>query len=135
MINTEIKLRNLQKEARALKATFEQAAGKLPLITKTLSFSTSRNAVTENGFTYDDLERAVVTLATASGANTLAKLEVSGNYDTLPVVRRIPFSGGARWIVTTNARIDSSYNWTPTTYQFAVQTLANGTLTAKMIWE
>lgn len=135
MINVEIKLRNLQKEARALKATFEQAAGKLPLITKTLSFSTSRNAVTENGFTYDDLERVVVTIATASGANTLAKLEVSGNYDTLPVVRRIPFSGGARWIVTTNARIDSSYNWTPTVYQFTVQTLTNGTLTAKMIWE
>lgn len=128
-------IKRLRQEYNALKVAFQTAGSRLALSTRTLSFSTSRNSVTENGFTYDDLERVVVTFEATSSANTLAKLELSGDYETLPIVRRVPYSGGARWVITTNSRVDSSFNWATTTYRFTVHSLAPGTLSAKMIWE
>lgn len=128
---------NLRREYHALKQAFQASATKINLVTKTIQFSTSRNACNYNGdginFNYDDNERVVVTLQTTSGANTLANLEISDNYGP-PIVRRVPYSGGARWIVT-NAPRQSGGNWAPTTYNFTVQTLINGTLSAKMIWD
>ncbi len=129
---------NLRREYHALKQAFQASATKINLITKTAQFSTSKNACNYNGgginFNYNDNERVVVTLATASGANTLANLEISGNYEQPPIVRRVPYSGGARWIVS-NAPRQSDGNWAATTYNFTVQTLINGTLSAKMIWD
>lgn len=133
-MTVEQQLRNLDKELRALKAAYQTAGSRLNLITKTLTYSTSENAVTEGGVTYDDLERVVVTLETDRAIPTIAKLELSGNFDTLPTVRRVPYATGARWVVTTSAR-QSGGSWAATTYNFAVHTLVNGTLTAKMIWE
>ena len=138
MITTQILLKKLRNEYWALKMAFEAAATNVKLTTKTLTYTTSKNAChwSDSGFNFDyeDNERVVVTLATSSGANTLAKLEISGNYTELPIVRRVPYSGGARWIVSNAYRI-SGGAWAATTYNFTVQTLVNGTLSAKMIWE
>mgnify|MGYP006908799114 CR=1 FL=1 len=138
MKNTAQIIEDLKREVRALKVAFQQSATKINLYTKTLNFSTSENLCTQTqdgySFSYADQERVVVTLSTSSGTNTLAQLEVSGNYNQAPIVRRIPYSGGARWIVS-NAPKLSGLNWSSTTYNFAVQTLVNGTISAKMIWE
>lgn len=129
---------NLRREFHALKQAYQATATKVNLITKTASFSTKRNACNYSGegisFGYEDNERVVVTLETASGANTLANLEISGNYAQPPVFRRVPYAGGARWIVS-NAPRQSGGSWASTTYQFNVQTLVSGTLSAKMMWE
>lgn len=128
----------LRREYHALKQAFEKNATQITLITKKLSYSSARNACSWSGqgfsFNYDDNERIVVTFSTNSGANTLAKLEISGDYTILPQVRRVPYSGGARWIVA-NAPRTSGGNWQTTSYNFTVQSLVNGTLSAKMIWE
>lgn len=131
-------IKRLRREFHAQKQNYQKVATQINLITKTLTFTTSKNACRYAGggiaFDYEDNERVVVTLATSSGANTLAKLEVSGNYDTVPVVRRVPYAGGARWIISTAPR-QSGGAWAATTYNFAVQTLVNGALSAKMVWE
>lgn len=128
---------NFRREIQALKQSYQATATQIKLTTKTLQFSTLRNSCHYAGggisFDYDDNERVVLTLETDSGANTLANLEISGNYDIPPIVRRVPYSGGARWIIS-NAPKQSGGNWATTTYNFAVQTLVNGTLSAKMVW-
>lgn len=135
--STQQILSRLRREHKALKMAFEATATKVTLITKTLSFSTSKNACRQTsggiGFDYEDNERVVLTLDTPSGANTIAKLEIDGNYTELPIVRRMPYSGGARWVIS-NAPRYSGGAWASTTYNFTVQTLINGTLSAKMIW-
>lgn len=129
---------SLRREFHALKQAYQATATKVNLVTLPLNYSTKRNACNYAGgginFNYDDNERVVITLTTAAGVNTLANLEISGNYDQPPIIRRVPYSGGARWIVS-NAPKQSGGNWTATNYQFAVQTLVNGALSAKMIWE
>lgn len=136
-MDTSGKLRNIRRELQAQKSAFERGASTLNLYTKTLTYSTKKNACrwqdSGSTFNYEDNERVIVTLTTTSGANTLAKLELTGNYSTLPMVRRVPYSGGARWIVATSPRY--SGGWQPTDYTFTVQTLVNGTLSAKMYWE
>lgn len=135
--DTQKILKQLRQEYHAQKVAFEQAGANINLFTKSVNFSTQQNLVsqTQSGstFSYPGEERVVVTLTTNSGSNTLAKLEVSGNYDTVPIVRRVPFSGGAKWVVTSSPRLVGG-NWASTTYTFVVQTLVNGTLSAKMIW-
>lgn len=137
MINTQKILKELRQEYKNQKVAFEQAGTNLNLFAKTLSFSTSKNTVTQtvsgSSFSYEDLERVIVTLDTASGSNTLAKLEISGDYDTVPIVRRVPYSGGARWVITTSPKLAGG-NWSSTNYNFVAQTLVNGTLSARMIW-
>ena len=138
MITTQILLKQLRREYWALKMAYEATATNIKLTTKTLQFSTSKNACHQSGggisFDYADNERVLLTLDTPSGANTIAKLEISGNYTDLPIVRRVPYAGGACWVVS-NAPLTSGGAWQSTTYNFTVQTLVNGTLSAKMIWE
>lgn len=137
-MDTQSKLEELKQEVRALKVAFQQSATKLNLITKQISFSTSKNTITQSSggydFSYEGQERVVVTLDTASGANTIAKLEISGNFDFAPIVRQVPYLGGARWVVSNSPKL-SGTTWSATTYEFVAQTLVNGTLSAKMIWE
>ena len=138
MKNVSQIITELKQEIRALKIASAQSATRFTLQTKTLTFSTAKNAVTESGpdysVTYEEQERVVVTLATAQGENTLAKLEISGDFSVAPIVRRVPFSGGARWVVTGPPKL-SGAGWSPTTYNFVVQTLINGTLSAEMVRE
>lgn len=133
MLTTSKIIKDLRQEYHAQKAAFEQSASNILLYTKSINFSTSQNEWTfyEQGgsFTSNEPERVVVTLATNTGSNTLAKLEISTD-GAAPIVRRVPFSGGARWVVTAPAKA----GWSATNYNFVVQTLVNGTLTAKMIW-
>lgn len=135
MLTTSKLIKDLRQEYHAQKAAFERSASNISLYTKSINFATSRNEWTfydQGGtFTSNEPERVVVTLATNTGSNTLAKLEIATDGDT-PIVRRVPFSGGAKWIVTAPAKTGT---WAATNYQFVVQTLVNGTLTAKMIWE
>lgn len=131
-------IHELRREYQEQKVAFERSATQFNLFTKTLNFATSANICrySEGGisFDYEDNERVVVTLSTSSGANTLAKLEISGDFSTPPIVRRVPYSGGARWIVSNTPR-DLRGSWAATNYTFVVQTLVNGTLSARMIWE
>ena len=134
-MNLSQKIKQLRNEYEAQKAAYEQSATKLTVATKNLTFSTSKNLLRyANGginYEYEDQERVQVTPITNSAA-TLAKLEISGNYATPPIVRRAPFSGGARWIVSSAPRFGSG-GWEPTTYNFTVQTLVNGSLSAEMV--
>lgn len=136
-ITTQILLKKLRREYWALKMAFEATATNVRLTTKTLTFSTSKNACHWSGngqnFDYADNERVVLMLDTASGVNTVAKLEISGNYTDLPIVRRMPYPGGAAWVISNAPRMVGGA-WAATTYNFTVQTLVKGTLSAKMIW-
>lgn len=129
--NTERLLTKLENESKALKATFEQSAMALPVFTTTHAHTTTQNKITiaasGNTYTPNDPERVIVTFNTNSGANTIAKLEISTNNAYLPVTRRIPYSGGAQWSVTAGAQSNGS-SWQPTNYTFTVQSLINGTL-------
>ena len=132
-------------------------------LTVSLTFTTSRNTTNwSNGGSYNplqcaplismyrtsggdrfDTETIEVTFSCNEGINTFANLEISFVTITsgLAVVssRRVPYSGGARWIITVrpNATTDSSgYDvWQPSTLRFAVQSAVQGTLTARMIWQ
>lgn len=133
-MNTSDKLRQLRQEVQALKLAFAQSATKLTLYTKTLDFTTSENVITFNGYPTTGQERVVVTFRSNRNANTVAKLEIDGDYSVVPIVRRVPFSGGARWVVSTAPRYASG-GWQATHYHFVVQSLVNGNLEAKMIWQ
>lgn len=143
MATTSQRLGIIRRELQAQKAAFRRASTNLQLYTKTLTFQTSKNACHFKDtnppvfeYDYEDNERVVVTLTTPSGYNTLATIEISGNYDVMPVVKRVPFTGGVRWYVSTSPRYNwDDHTWLPTTYNFTVQTLINGTLSAKMYWE
>jgi hypothetical protein len=130
-MSTEEWVAKLDIESNALKQAFERSAYSMQVITKTLNFSTTQNAVTVSGsfgsFTSSDPERLIVTYDTFSGANTAAKLELSTNYlFSYPKVRRIPYLGGARWIVTLNSNVDSS--WHSTACVLTVQSLVDGAI-------
>lgn len=131
-------LKRLRREYWALKTAYAATATTIRLTTKTLTFSTSKNqchAHSDNyDYDYDGDERIILTLDTASGANTLANLEMSSNADGPAKVRRVPYAGGARWIITNIAK-QSGGSCAATTYQFTVQTLVDGTLSAKMEWQ
>lgn len=143
MATVSKKIQIIKRELQALKIGFARSARQIPLTTKTLSFNTKKNAChfedrLNPGFdyNYEDDERVIVTLNTTQGTNTLAILEISGNYDLAPVVKRLPYSGGARWSVTTSPRYDwNDHSWLPTTYNFTIQTLVDGSMSARMEWE
>lgn len=143
MPTTSSRLTNIRRELQAQKAAYRRASSTLHLYTKTLSYETKKNACHFKDlnppvfeYDYEDNERVAVTLTTDSGYNTLANLEVTGNYDVMPIVRRVPFSGGVRWYVSTSPRYDwGTHTWLPTTYNFTIQTLVNGTVSACMYWE
>lgn len=136
MNNTEVTIQKLEEEVKALKNAFSQTALQLPVFTYTIYFTTTVNQITiqEPGypsFTFDGSGRTVVTFDSAAGVNTLAFLEIEyddGGYGMSDTkVRRVPYSGGARWIVyDMGGQID---------YKFVVHSAVQGTLGAKMIWQ
>ncbi len=142
-MNTSQKLQTIKRELQAQKIAFMRESSQLRLHTKTLAFSTKKNACRwedtvypDMSYDYEDAERVVVTLDTDSGVNTLATLELEGDYDEMPVIRRVPYLGGARWTVTTSPSYDwSDHTWRPTNYKFTVHSLVEGALSAEMIWE
>ena len=138
MIEKEIK--KLQEEIEAQKAVFEKTALQLPVVTKTISFTTKANPMNIDyggGTTYsfDGNERVVVTFATSRGSNTAAVLEMTSDGIMADLkVKRVPYAGGARWVVYSMPNY-SEGNRIDTHYTFTVQSALDGTLEAKMIWE
>ena len=138
-MNLEKELSKIEKEIRDIKNAFEQTARQLPVFTYSVDYSSPNNhmKITYQGGTSYEMDnlpsRTVVTFDTATGSNTLATLEMQiqgeivqmgmGNY----CARRVPYSGGARWIVYNSS--------TPTNFTFVVHSAVRGTLGVKMIWE
>lgn len=132
--STETWLAALEAESKALKKVFDRAATTMPVYSKTASITTTKNSITLNfpgspPSTFEDQERIVVTFNSSTGANTIAKLEMTCSSTFMPIKRQNTFSGGAQWIVTNTPSRDGSNNWIPTTYTFTVQSLVDGTLT------
>ena len=138
-MNTQALLKNLRRELQALKTAYAAVATTIPLKTKNLTFTTSENVCHYHSggtdYDYAAFERIVITLDTPEGVNTIAKLEFSIDSPFVLSVKRVPYNGGARWIVTGVPNQQGGGAWAPSTYNFAVQTLVDGTLTAKMFWE
>jgi len=135
----EARVAKLENEAAALKAAFVRSATTMPIYTKTAQIATTQNLIRYQ-FDYEGQhvdyeatgsERIVVTLRTPNAINTIAKLEVATNYvNAKPTVRRIPYAGGARWIVMGMSNGGGS-NWQSTTYNISVLTMVDGTLTVE----
>lgn len=127
-MTTEQWLSSLENESKALKQGFERSATTIPLFTKSTNFSTSRNALnlsfSGGSVVVSDPERVIVTFNTSNSLNTLAKLEIQTDSNRLPLVRRLPYSGGARWSVTAGTKNDST--WETTNYLFVVQSFIDG---------
>lgn len=156
-------LQKIEQEIEAIRSAFNYNATNMDVYTSTLDFTTSKNITNwSNSNPYDprewatlvsmflgadgnrfDVETIIVTFNCSAGINTFANLEID-YIDTSPgwavvTCRRIPYAGGARWIVTTQPNFSGSapsqYQWLPTTLRFAVQSAVEGTLTARMIWQ
>ena len=163
-MRVEKQISQLEEEIQAIKSSFELQAASAQVETKTITFSTSANIIrwsnsspynplqwetlvslpkAQNGDCYGN-EEILVTFNCASGSNTIASLEIKEISVNAGVVflsaRRIPYSGGARWIINlppnTTLDGDTGYHiWSPSTIQIAVQSMIEGTLEAKMIWQ
>ena len=164
-MRTDSQIKQLEQEIKALKTSFEQSASMLTVYTEEISFQTSMNVTNfTNSGSYNPLEwqtlvamnrtsdgtrfsieTVQVTFRCEAGINTFASLEIdklNGEEAGLRTIsqRRIPYSGGARWLVTVapNATLIGTtgyYSWNPTQLKFAVQSAVKGTLEAKMIWQ
>ena len=135
MASIQEQIQKLQLEAAAIKASFEQSATQIPVHTKSLGFSTSRNKLTTHypgGSQYEDsgVERVVVTFASVNGADTIATLEVSTDNPNQLNIRRSIYSGGAQWVVSARPKSENN-SWSPTNYTFKVHSLIDGDLSAK----
>lgn len=163
MTRVDKQLQKLEQEIEAIRAAFAQNASSMTIYTTAITFTTSRNTTNwSNSGSYNplqwaslismyktsggdrfDTETIEVTFSCDAGINTFANLEIGFVTITsgLAVVssRRIPHSGGARWLVTVraNATTDGSGFdvWQPSTLRFAVQSAVQGNLTARMIWQ
>ena len=162
-MKVEQQLQKIGQEIEAISAAFAQNAATMEVFTSILDFTTSRNTTNwSNSQPYNPnqwaplismfedsdgnrfaTETIIVTFDCDSGINIFANLEVDFT-DTSPgwaivSCRRIPYSGGARWLVTTQPNFSGpgpgEYVWKPTKLKFAVQSAAPGTLSAKMIWQ
>lgn len=155
-------LQKIEQEIEAIRSAFNYNATNMDVYTSTLDFTTSKNITNwSNSNPYDprewatlvsmflgadgnrfDVETIIVTFNCSAGINTFANLEID-YIDTSPgwtvvTSRRIPYSGGARWSVTTQPNFSGNvgeYVWKPTKLKFAVQSAAPGNITAKMIWQ
>lgn len=135
MTSIEAQLAALENEARALKAASEQSATTLPVYTSEAEFSTSQNQITTkyatgNSYTEDGVERVLVSFDTKNGINTIAALELETSSPYAPTIRRVPYTGGAQWIIATQPDI-SSGTWQPTNYRLQVLSLVDGSLRAE----
>lgn len=130
-MDTERWIAKLEAEEKALKQAFQQSALKLDVITKNATFSPSRNAITTTysggSSTTNDVERFIVTFNTSSGSNTLATLELSTDSTFLPRVRRLPHTGGVKWMVTAESK-DRFGTWSPTNYVATVESVVDGSI-------
>lgn len=132
-MKTEEWLAKLEAENKALKQVFDRAATSMTVYTKSVSITTTKNSITittpgSPPSTLEDQERLIVTFNTLTGANTIAKLEISCSSTYIPIKRLRPYSGGAQWMVTNSPNRDGSFNWISTTYTFTVQSFLDGTL-------
>lgn len=135
-------LNELDREIKALKTVYDKTATNLPTFTKRLTFNTLENKMVEkysDGYEYEfsGEERIIVEFRTNSGSNTLADLEFTFSQDGffVPKFHRIPFAGGVAWEVNGMPDSDEYNNWKATTYNFTVNSVVDGTLTARMIWQ
>lgn len=139
-MNTEQQTAKLENEIKALKVGFEQTALTMPIVTKTASIATTRNKLDIKytdpyGTTYEydenGAERILVTFTTSRGSNTIACLEVNVDHaDASPVVQRIPYNGGAKWIITGQPYMIYP-NWYSTEYTITVHSMVDGSLTVE----
>jgi len=132
-MSTELWLKRLEVESKALKAAYQRSASSIPIYSHPINFNTARNQVTINytggSSVQNDPERVIVTYATSTGSNTIAKLEVvTDNSAGIIVIRRVPYVGGARWSITQNSKDPSVF--TTTNYTFTVRSMIDGTLSA-----
>lgn len=135
-MSVEAWLSRLEKESDALKQTFLRSATSLKVITNTLTYQTVRNAITivfsGGSNVFNDPERFIVTFDTFTGSNTIARLEMSTDQQYPFVkVRRLPYSGGARWSVVMNSRDYAT--WTTTNCQISIHSLVDGSITVSEV--
>ena len=149
MDRVERQLVELEDEMRALKRSFAQSATGVAMYKYEQTFSTSRNAQSyTNSQSFDVTkfplcirdtgnETMVVTFRSKDGRNALATLDIDMvTGDPLGLnVRRVPFDGGARWQILNLAGGFTAEEWVTTTYKFTVNTMAEGTLDVRMIWQ
>ena len=137
MIEAEVS--KLESEIAAQKAIYEKMATQMPVFTKSVNFTTKANPMTitygGTSYNFDGNERVLVTFNTSRGSNTVAALEMTTDGLKADLkTKRIPYTGGARWIIYDLPNYDSG-NRIDTHYTFTVQSAIDGTLEAKMIWE
>lgn len=122
-MRTEKEVENLDREIKALKASFEQSASTMEIYTTRTTFTTQSNKFSfgwPSSFDYDDWwriiayigihdnvdrysyyasEPVIVTFRSENGQNVLANLEIGANGDSTSFIKitRVPFNGGARW--------------------------------------
>lgn len=162
-MRVDSQLQKIEQEIESIRTAFSQNASSMAIYTSTLDFTTSRNTTNwSNSGSYSPLEweplismfqssngdrfaaeTIEVTFTCNAGINTFANLEidfveVSPGWAVVSS-RRVPYSGGARWLVITRPNFSGStpgeYTWLPTRLRFAVQSAMQGNLTARMIWQ
>lgn len=163
MSNVESQITKYEQEIKAIKASFEQSAAEMPMYASQLEFTTSENEVdyyyspSVNPLEWQTIismprlsqyvacgvEPIIVTFNCSGGINTFANIEIelidgrAGLFVT--TTRRLPYTGGAQWLVTVQPNVkqkpDGYYTWSPTKLRFVVKSAVSGTLGAKMIWE
>lgn len=156
-------VQKIEEEIKEIKSSFEHNANSMQVYTSKLVFTTSKNVTNwsnsgayspleweplismfgeSNGDKFDH-ETIELTFDCAYGINTFANLEmrfvsVSSGF-VVATTRRVPYSGGARWLIIVQPKATSDslgyYTWYPSTIEFAVQSAAQGTLRAKMLWQ
>lgn len=160
-MSVESEIEKMTNEINSLKATFEQSAAMMQMIVTEITFSTSMNSISFTNPSYDPLkwqslislpkisatvacglEPVIVTFDCDAGINTFATLEIERPAHTpldLIATYRLPYSGGAKWMVTVNPNVtplqSGYYSWQSTTLRFVVKSAAAGQLGAKMIWQ
>lgn len=161
-MSVEQQIQKLNQEIKAVKSSFEQSATMMKVYSTEITFSTSMNAVVFSNPSYDPFdwgtltsmprvdantrcgeEPIIVTFSCDGGINTFATLEVKpakelGGLESIKI-RRLPYSGGSRWLVIATPDTTSQSQgwdiWQPTTLTFVVKSAVQGQLGAKMIWQ
>lgn len=129
-MNLEKWLDKLERESKALKQGFYQAATKIPLYSRSAKITTIPNtlsgywSVPSNG-----TERVLVTLTTKKRIPTIAQLELKASSGSVSRVRRTNYAHGAQWVICRYG-LDP---WQPTTYDVVVHSMLDGDLTLKNI--
>lgn len=96
MNNTEKWLEKLEKEAKAMKAGFEQSATNIPIFKSSASI---RSTITAN--VPGEIRRVRATFMTKNGADAVATVHVRHSSNSpLNRIRRDIYRGGARWIIS-----------------------------------